>query len=1081
MTGRPTPALTSAALADALRLPPPTDEQAAAIEAPLVPALVVAGAGSGKTETMAARVVYLVANGLARPDQILGLTFTRKAASQLGERIRRRLRTLAAAGVVEPAVAESLAGAEPEVSTYHAFGGRLISEYGPLVGVEPSAAVLTPTSSWQLARRVVGRWDGDLETDLSPDNVTEKLLAISGALADHLTDTGALADELEALLDTLRTAPPTKAQRNPLHSKLVDHVKRLTDRRWILPLVDAFTEAKRAAGVIDFADQMQLAADLVTAHPSIGARLRERFRVVLLDEYQDTGHAQREILRTLFGGGSGHPVTAVGDPVQSIYSWRGAAASNLPRYGTDFSLRDGTPAPRLTLLTSFRNPTAVLDLANVASAQVREADRSGAAVPGLRARPDAPAGQVRHGLFDTVLEEDAWVADAIAAAWADRPEDPPSTAVLLRRRRDMAGIVAALGRHGIPVEVVGLGGLLDEPEVADLVAVLRLLVEPTAGAAALRVLTGARWRISAADLEALARRSRVLAGPRSGAGHHDPLDALRAAVAESVAVEDDLATLVDALADPGPAQGYSAEGYRRLVALAAELQRLRTRLGQPLPDLVADVERTVGLDVEAALAGGEGRAHLDAFADVVADVAATGAGLPELLDYLTTADEREDGLAPAEVDRGTGRVQILTVHAAKGLEWEFVAVPHLCADVFPGSARQTWLGDAAQLPPALRGDRADIPALVLPAGGDQKELGDAVDAHVAELKADQLAEERRLLYVAVTRAERILLFSAHHWPVGTVKPKGPGPFYTELAAAVGVPAEATAAAPADDASNPLTAVPRTANWPVDPLGGRRPEVTAGAAQVRTAIDRMAGRLFDDVLPDDPFGWERDVSALLAERAAAAAPVIDVDLPGSLSVSALVDLADDPEALARRIRRPIPTAPAPQARRGTAFHAWLEHRYGLSPLLDLDELPGSADADAAPDPDLSRLQDAFLASSWADRVPMEVEVPFATRVAGLGLRGRIDAIFSDPDGGCTVIDWKTGRLPAPERRAAVAVQLAAYRLAWSRLSGLPLDRVRAAFHYVGDNLTLAPVDLLDADGLAELVADATVAAPVGAGR
>jgi len=151
------------------------------------------------------------------------------------------------------------------------------------------------------------------------------------------------------------------------------------------------------------------------------------------------------------------------------------------------------------------------------------------------------------------------------------------------------------------------------------------------------------------------------------------------------------------------------------------------------------------------------------------------------------------------------------------------------------------------------------------------------------------------------------------------------------------------------------------------------------------------------------------------------------------------------------------------------------------LLDLDELPGSADANAAPDIDLSRLQDAFLASVWADRVPLEVEVPFATRVAGLGLRGRIDAVFADPDGGCTVIDWKTGRVPAPDRQPAVAVQLAAYRLAWSRLSGLPLDRVRAAFHYVADNLTLAPVDLLDADGLAQLVADATVAAPVGAGR
>ncbi len=1072
-------------LAAAFGRPVPTAEQAAVIEGPLGPGLVVAGAGSGKTETMAARVVHLVANGLVRPDQVVGLTFTRKAAGQLAERIRARLRALAGSGLVGRAVAEALAGAEPEVSTYHAFGGRLIKEYGPLVGVEPSARALTATASWQLARRVVGRWDGDLDTDLSADQVTEKLLAIAGALADHLTTTRALQDEISTLIEVLVSAPPGPRQQKALNSKLADHVKRLTDRRWILPLVDAFTAAKRDAGAIDFADQMQLAADLVRGHPSIGADLRSRFRVVLLDEYQDTGHAQREILRTVFGG-TGHPVTAVGDPVQSIYSWRGAAASNLPRFTTDFPLRSGAAAPRLTLLTSFRNPVGVLELANAASAAVRgptagEAD-GGRGVPGLAPRPGAPRGTVRHGLFDTVVDEDEWVAERINDAWSERPTAPPTTAVLLRRRRDMAGIVAALSARGIPVEVVGLGGLLDEPEVADLVAMLRLLVDPTAGPAAMRVLTGARWQLGTADLEALARRARSLAGSRRSDAVADARAAVRAAMFEASAGEDiDTATLIDALADPGPPAGYSSEGHRRLLRLGAELQRLRGRLGQPLTDLVADVERTIGLDIEAALAGGEGRAHLDAFADVVADVADTGAGLPELLDYLATADEREDGLAPGEVDRGSGRVQILTVHAAKGLEWEIVAVPHLCAGVFPGPARQTWLGDAAQLPPALRGDRADLPALRLPPGADQKELADALDAHVQDLKTDQFAEERRLLYVAVTRAEHTLLFSAHYWSSSGVRSRGPGEFFTELAAASPDRPEHWAPAPAPGSVNPLTEVPRSAAWPVDPLGERRAAVAAGADRVHRALDRLAGKLFDAPAATDPHGWDRDVSALLAERAAAADAQVDVDLPGTVSVSTLVELALDPQELARRIRRPVPTAPAPQARRGTAFHAWLEHRYGGEALLELDELPGSADADAAPDADLDRLTARFLSSSWAERAPVDIEVPFATRVAGIGLRGRIDAVFADPDGGYTVVDWKTGRPPGPDRRRAAAVQLAAYRLAWSALSATPIELVRAAFHYVADDLTIAPVDLLDADGLADLIGGATVAAPVGSAR
>ncbi|HEY4993284.1 MAG TPA: UvrD-helicase domain-containing protein, partial [Nakamurella sp.] len=151
--------ISAAALAAELGLPVPTDEQAAVIEAPLAPSLVVAGAGSGKTETMAARVVYLVATGQVRPGQVLGLTFTRKASAALGQRVRRRLRKLGASELVRPEVGDGVAG-DPEIATYHSFGGRLIADFGPLTGVEPSSKVLTPTGPWQLARRVVGRWDG---------------------------------------------------------------------------------------------------------------------------------------------------------------------------------------------------------------------------------------------------------------------------------------------------------------------------------------------------------------------------------------------------------------------------------------------------------------------------------------------------------------------------------------------------------------------------------------------------------------------------------------------------------------------------------------------------------------------------------------------------------------------------------------------------------------------------------------------------------------------------------------------------------------------------------------------------------
>ncbi|MGI8759926.1 MAG: PD-(D/E)XK nuclease family protein, partial [Jatrophihabitantaceae bacterium] len=218
-------------------------------------------------------------------------------------------------------------------------------------------------------------------------------------------------------------------------------------------------------------------------------------------------------------------------------------------------------------------------------------------------------------------------------------------------------------------------------------------------------------------------------------------------------------------------------------------------------------------------------------------------------------------------------------------------------------------------------------------------------------------------------------------------------------------------------------------------------------------------------------WRHDVDVLLAERARLQrAAVIDVELPSQLSVSQLVELDRDPIELARRIRRPMPTPPAPWARRGTAFHSWLEQRWQAQTLLDLDELPGASD-DGAADEDFAALREAFERSRWAERTPAEVEVPFEMAVGGAVIRGRMDAVFGDAQHGWLVVDWKTGKRPGGAAARAAAVQLAAYRLAWARLNSIPdaeLHRVRAAFHYVRSDETVAPADLLDAHGLRALV-------------
>jgi DNA helicase-2/ATP-dependent DNA helicase PcrA len=1080
-------------LADQLGLPPPTAEQALVIAAPPEPALVVAGAGAGKTETMAGRVVWLVANGLVTPERVLGLTFTRKAARQLAERVRSRLRRLAGARLLDkldPSGERRAAvfAGEPTILTYHAYAGRIVAEHGLRLPVEPGARLLTETASWQLAHRVVSTWGQDLDTDLVPATITKYLLAIAGELAEHLVDEPALIRHAESICSLIESAPRAKGQRADMSQDLQKVIIAQRFRVALLPLVTAYSERKRREGAVDFGDQMSLAARLAAGHIEVVRSERERFGAVLLDEYQDTGHSQRVLLRSLFGSSIEHPnavpmpVTSVGDPAQAIYGWRGASAANLPRFTTDFPRQADfprqdnnkfAPAVRYGLLTSFRNPPEVLDLANAVSAPLREL---GLEVDALRARDGAPSGDIRFALLSDVDTEVQWVANQVADRWhaaIEEHDKPPTAAVLVRRRADMADLATALRERGLPVEVVGLGGLLDEPEIRDLVSALRVLIDPLAGTAAARLLTGSRWRIGATDLAALWGRARKLADAFGGAPVAD------ASPSDSIPGEGvEQAGLVDAIDDPGPREAYSELGYERVRALGSELTMLRRRLDQPLPELVADVERTMQLDIEAtARRGGAGRAHLDAFADVVADYAraSPSASLAALLDYLAVAEAAEDGLEPGEVEVAEDRVQILTVHSAKGLEWEVVAVPHLVRDVFPSGRRGgSWLTTVTEMPADLRGDAADLPKLALESAADRKEVDQALKAHKEDFAERGLIEERRLFYVALTRSERSLLVSGHWWGRTGTKPRGPSEFLTDLADHVteqNWPTETLdvwTAEPEPGTDNPLATAVKTTTWPADPLRDRRSDVATGAALVRAELSALrGGEVFDDK-PEDPDGWVRDTDVLLAERAAASARREQVVLPDQLSVSQLVELAADPEALARRLRRPLPFPPNPVARRGTAFHAWLEKRFGSRALLDLDELPGAADDGAAPDEALEALREAFLRSTWADRVPHEVEVPFSTEIDGVAVRGRMDAVFLDPDGGWTVVDWKTGRVPDNAHLPALAIQLAAYRLAWADLAPAPLTNVRAAFHYVREDITLRPADLLDAPGLRTLL-------------
>ncbi|MCU1616900.1 MAG: uvrD2 [Frankiales bacterium] len=1063
---------------------PPSEEQARVVEAPVDrPLVVVAGAGSGKTETMAARVSWLVANRKVEPGEILGLTFTRKAAGELAERIRLRLGALARHPRTEPELRERLALALPTVSTYHGYAASLVAEHGLRIGIEPGAGVLGPAMCWGQAAAAVTAWTGDMsDVPFSPLTTVEDVLALAGELGEHDVGPEQLRTwtaRLEARIAGYADAP--KGPRG-VRAPVRDVLARQRARVALLPLVEAFVARKRAMGAIDYADQVSYAARIAVVAPEVGRRERTRWRVVLLDEYQDTSVGQLRMLTALFGGDTGHPVLAVGDPRQSIYGWRGASAGTIERFPRTFPGRPGRGAQRLTLATSWRNDRAVLAVANAVAGMLPEPDEE---LPDLAPAPGAGDGGVTVGLYTTVAEETEALADRLAACW--HREDPavaeldrrPTIAVLARARRQFPGVAAALRERGVPVEVVGLGGLLAVPEVTDVVATLTVLVDPTAGDALGRLLTGARWRIGPRDLAALEARARALVHARRPAR-----------TPETVSPENrtddgppERGSIIEALDDLGDAGQYSRVGYRRLRRLGGELGHLRGRLGESLPDLVDEVARTLGVETELASAPevspGLARAHLDALHTVAAEFVelAELPSLPAFLGYLRDADERERGLEPGEVAVNPEAVQLLTGHSAKGLEWDVVAVPGLTQDQFPAKAdtKDSWIKDPGALPAELRvTDRDELPALVLPVpgSGDQAAVKEALDDYVQDWKDFGTGEEIRLGYVAVTRARRLLICSGSWWRDGRTV-YGPSSLLLTAREACEEGAgtvEHWASPPEDGATNPALEEWPIGRWPADPLSaGRRralsaaAELVAGSAPHPLAAERSLGDGDPEVAQ-----WVRDADLLLRERARHAAPTVDVPLPSHLSVSALVLLRRDPAELARRLRRPMPAAPAPQARRGTAFHTWLEERFGAARLVDLDELPGSGDESAAPDGALAGLQEAFLASEWAERQPVDVEVPFETPLGPLTLRGRIDAVFATPGGGFEVIDWKTGPPPSGGELTAAGVQLAAYRLGWSRLTGVPVEQVSAGFHHVAAGVTLRPVDLLDEAGLLALV-------------
>jgi DNA helicase-2/ATP-dependent DNA helicase PcrA len=1056
----------------------PTLEQISIIESPLAPAVIIAGAGSGKTETMSQRVLYLVANLIIAPHQLLGLTFTKKAASELSRRIKYCLRQLKKADLLPDHLDES----ELTVATYHSYAGKILADHAIRIGIDAAGDPIGEAAAWQIAFEEVTRFSGsDLQINGSISSVVQEVMDLSTQLAENNRSADEIADYTQQLL--AKFAQFNDRQTVPV----IEFKAELQQRLAILPIVAAFDRRRKADGLLTFNDHISIAAKLVSEskanhNDDIGKIERGKHKIVLLDEYQDTSFNQIKFLSNLYG--NNHPVTAVGDPNQAIYGWRSASSETLDTFSQSFS----SEALRFSLLTTWRNNHAILDLANVIIDQISTEKQ----IAKLTARPDSMQGEVICGIYDTQAQEGQEIASYFATKWFDKerqrlPADKKSTfAVLVRSRSQIDLIQSAFSELNIPTDVVGVGGLINTPEVADIIALLRTLTTPESGTALMRLLTGPHLNLGARDLMALGSFTKSFANANDysrGAQLKQVLQECREVV--TTADEFAVGSIIESLEQliiltPAQLQKYqktpqfTQEGLARLRKFALSLRTLRGNLNGSITDAISEVSEFLSLDTEVLVRDGwqNGRKNIDRFLDEAARFQKNGGRLINFLQWLDIAQQEEGGLKPAEIDVRSDAVQILTIHAAKGAEWDYVALPGLAERNFPnlGKKSDNWITNAGSIPVSMRGDYQQLPSINFDNYATNKSLKEGIERFGDQWKSRKAMEEMRLAYVAITRAKHGLLCTTSHFRTGE-KVVVPSMLFRLFAnAAINIAgARVIADSPIPVGINPMRQNPITAAWPkVNPailkLHSVAKLVNSSLPYSKAEIEQLIEKSTDE----EKTSLLSDLQMIIHEIKSKSNKQ-DVILPTRLSVSTLLYLANDPQELALRLRRPMPNHTDKYARQGTEFHLWLENHFKHPALISMDELfnqNSTAKSDqAAP---LDKLQAAWLASSWASRQPIDVEVGFETMIDATLIRGRIDAVYKLAANHYEVVDWKTGKVKSKDDLQLAAIQLAMYRLAYAKLKQIPIENISAAFHYVVDNQTVRPADILDEQGLINLV-------------
>ncbi|HVL53073.1 MAG TPA: ATP-dependent DNA helicase [Vitreimonas sp.] len=702
------------------------------------PLLVVAGAGTGKTQVITRRIAWLIATRRAKPSEVLALTFTDKAAEEMQVRVDQ----LVPYGYTDTAI-----------GTFHAFGDRLIREHALELGLPPDVRVLSRPEVVIFLREHLFRFELDRYRPLGdPTRFLSALATLFSRCKDEDIAPDAYLEHAERMRAEAETVTAAVAAKDDVGATDGDRdaadaaVEAAARQLELAQAYARYQELLAEKGFIDFGDQVALALRLVRGSAAVRTELRRRFRYILVDEFQDTNRAQAELVALI--AEPHRNVTVVGDDDQSIYKFRGAAVSNILEYQAHYR-----NARVVVLRRNYRSRAPILDAA-YRLVRFNDPDRlevrSGISkrLRAERVGGDAPAVQLEA--FASGSEEADWVAADIArrVAAGGRYRDH---AVLVRTNIAAEPVLRSLNMAGIPWRFSGASGLYARSEVRLLLAFLRTIANPDSSVDLYALAASDVYAVSGEDLAAISnmarRRNRAIWNVLQELERQPGILRLR---------PDSRASTTRVVAD-----------LRRYLDMASERPA-----GEVLYAFLRGTGMLSRLAATDTVAAEEALQNIARFFEIVRAQSAL------LVDdraifvarHLQTLIEAGDDPPTAEIDPDADAVAVLTVHKAKGLEFPIVYLPGLVSDRFPMRGRQ----DPLAMP-------LELVKETLPQGDFQ------------------LQEERRLFYVAMTRARDELILS-HAADYGGARARRVSPFVLE---ALDLPVASGAAGRGARGSTPL--------------------------------------------------------------------------------------------------------------------------------------------------------------------------------------------------------------------------------------------------------------------------------------